>query len=157
MSDPTALPLTERQSHLMHGIRRDGGDWSPARARDHLACCGYDATTDTAHQIMKTLAGLGHLEQVGSRARTYRLKPTPPARIDDALAATFLAAWTATQQLWLTSRQGAMPHQIAGCLAEAHAAIDRAVSEAERAGVAVVERDRGGHVTAIRAAEGGVP
>lgn len=66
----------------------------------------------------------------------------------------FLEAWTATQQLWLASRQGAMPHQIAGRLSAAHAAMDRAVSEAEKAGLVTVERDSGGHVTAIRAPEG---
>ena len=33
--------------------------------------------------------------------------------------AAFLNVWSATQQLWLASRQGAMPHQIAGQLAAA--------------------------------------
>lgn len=66
--------------------------------------------------------------------------------------AAFLDAWSATQQLWLASREGAMPHQMAGQLSAAHAAMDRAVSEAEKAGIVVVERDSGGRVTAIRAA-----
>lgn len=69
--------------------------------------------------------------------------------------AAFLDAWSATQQLWLASRQGAMPHQIAGQLAAAHAAMVRAVDEAEKAGLVVVERDSGGRVTAIWAPEGG--
>lgn len=67
-------------------------------------------------------------------------------------AAALLRAWTETHRLWLASRQGVMPHQIAGQLAAAHAVMDRAVSEAERAGVVVVERDSGGRVTAIRPA-----
>lgn len=85
-----------------------------------------------------------------------RAKTTPSVMDDRELTLAFLNIWTATQQLWLASRQGAMAHQIAGPLAAAHAAIDRAVVEAEKAGMAVVERGPDGVVIAIRA-PGGTP
>lgn len=63
-----------RRSVLLAAIQREGGDWSPLRARTALVSAGYAVESNRAHQIMKTLAAHGYLEQVRPRAHTYRLK-----------------------------------------------------------------------------------
>lgn len=70
--------LTDRQAKLLAAIRREGGDFSPLRARTELIEAGYAVTSERAHQIMKKLAERGYLEQVRPRAYTYRLKTEAP-------------------------------------------------------------------------------
>lgn len=76
-----AAPQSEppaRRSVLLAAIQREGGDWSPLRARTALRSAGYSVESNRAHQIMKTLAAHGYLEQVRPRAYTYRLKTEAP-------------------------------------------------------------------------------
>lgn len=70
---PEPKPPTRRNA-LLAAIQREGGDWSPLRARAALMSAGYDVASNLAAQEMKTLAASGFLEQVRPRAYTYRLK-----------------------------------------------------------------------------------
>lgn len=71
---PQQPELPTRRSALLTAIQREGGDWSPLRARTALVSAGYNVESNRAHEIMKTLAAHGYLEQVRPRAHTYRLK-----------------------------------------------------------------------------------
>jgi len=62
-----------RRNVLLAAIQREGGDWSPLRARTALMNAGHDVASNLAAQEMKTLAAHGFLEQVRPRAYTYRL------------------------------------------------------------------------------------
>jgi hypothetical protein len=62
-----------RRNALLAAIQREGGDWSPLRARDALMSAGYDVASNLAAQEMKTLAAHGFLEPIRPRAQTYRL------------------------------------------------------------------------------------
>lgn len=70
---PEPEPPT-RRSVLLAAIQREGGDWSPLRACTALVNAGHPVESNRAHEIMKTLAAHGYLEQVRPRAYTYRLK-----------------------------------------------------------------------------------
>lgn len=67
-------PGAKRRIQLLAAIQKEGGDWSPARARDLLACHGHAVDAHFAAQVMKTLAAQGYLEPIRPRAFTYRLK-----------------------------------------------------------------------------------
>lgn len=72
LAPPT--PGAKRRIQLLAAIQKEGGAWSPARARDLLACHGHAVNAHFAAQVMKTLAAQGYLEPVRPRAFTYRLK-----------------------------------------------------------------------------------
>jgi len=62
-----------RRNALLAAIQREGGDWSPLRARAALMSAGRDVASNLAAQEMKTLAAHGFLEPIRPRAQTYRL------------------------------------------------------------------------------------
>lgn len=83
---PKPEPPTRRNA-LLAAIQREGGDWSPLRARTALMSAGYDVASNLAAQEMKTLAAHGFLEPVRPRAYTYRLKadaPQQPEKSEEA-------------------------------------------------------------------------